>query len=99
MMMLVQLLLPRMYNTSDGNSTSCAGQFNMVLEDSFAQRAVRTVGVRNPPRRFFTSSTVNNMPQRPKTAFFSPLRTTTACSDFAVLEAAAWGYSIACRGK
>ena len=75
-------------NVSDGGSSSRAGQFNMVLEDSYSQRAARTVGARNPPRRFFTGSTVNNMPQRPKMAFFSPSRSTSARSVFAALETA-----------
>lgn len=75
-------------NVSDGGSSSRAGQFNMVLEDLYAQRAARTVGAWNPPRRIFTGSTVNNMPQQPKTAFFSPLRSTSDCSVFAALETA-----------
>lgn len=43
----------------------------MIHEDSYAQRAARTVGVRNPPKRFFSGSMANNMPQRPDSLLFA----------------------------
>ena len=75
-------------NVSDGSVGSRSGQFNINLEDSYAQRAARTVGRRDAPRHYFSSPIENNMQERPKTAFFTPSKSATARSVFAALKSA-----------
>lgn len=72
----------------NGVSGSGSAQLNL---DSYAVRAARTVGYRDPPRRFSLPNSVTvdfGMPKRPKSAFFSPSRSASARSVFQALQSA-----------
>ena len=53
--------------------------------ESYTSRAARTVSFGERPRRTAPASNENSMPQRPKSAFFTLSRTTTARSVFDAL--------------
>ena len=59
---------------------------HVVNGDSYASRAARTVAHEYPSRQERFRFSENVMPQRPRTAFFTPSRTTTAKSVFEALE-------------
>ena len=59
---------------------------HVVNGDSYASRAARTVSHEYPSRQERFRFSENVMPQRPKTAFFTPSKTTTAKSVFEALE-------------
>ena len=60
----------------------------IVNGDSYASRAARTASYEYPPRQERVRYSENVMPQRPKTAFFTPSKTTSARSVFEALEQA-----------
>ena len=59
---------------------------HVVNGDSYASRAARTVSHEYPSRQERFRFSENVMPQRPRTAFFTPSKTTTAKSVFEALE-------------
>ena len=59
---------------------------HVVNGDSYASRAARTVSHEYPSRQERARFSENVMPQRPRTAFFTPSKTTTAKSVFEALE-------------
>ena len=59
---------------------------HVVNGDSYASRAARTVSYDYPPRQERARFSENVMPQRPRTAFFTPSRNTMAKSVFEALE-------------
>ena len=59
---------------------------HVVNGDSYALRAARTVSYEYPPRQERARFSENVMPQRPRTAFFTLSKTTTAKSAFEALE-------------
>ena len=59
---------------------------HVVNGESYASRAARTVSHEYPSRQDRVRSSENVMPQRPRTAFFTPSKTTTAKSVFEALE-------------
>ena len=59
---------------------------HVVNGDSYASRAARTVAHEYPSRQERFRFSENVMPQRPRTAFFTPSKTTTAKSVFEALE-------------
>ena len=59
---------------------------HVVNGDSYASRAARTVSHEYPSRQERVRFSENVMPQRPRTAFFTPSKTTTAKSVFEALE-------------
>ena len=59
---------------------------HVVNEDSYASRAARTVSFEYPSRQERARFSENVMPQRPRTAFFTPSKMTTAKSVFEALE-------------
>ena len=59
---------------------------HVVNGDSYASRAARTVAHEYPSRQERVRFSENVMPQRPRTAFFTPSRTTTARSVFEALQ-------------
>ena len=59
---------------------------HVVNGDSYASRAARTATYEYPPRQGRARVSENIMPQRPRTAFFTPSKTTTARSVFEALE-------------
>ena len=68
----------------DGNT--CENEDRSIVDgESYASRAARTVSFGERPRRTAPASNQNSMPQRPKSAFFTPRRTTTARSVFDAL--------------
>ena len=70
---------------------------HVVNGDSYASRAARTVSHEYPSRQERFRFSENVMPQRPRTAFFTPSKTTTAKSVFEALENADIdGTEIAC---
>ena len=70
--------------TDDGNT--CENEDRSVVNgESYASRAARTISFGERPRHTASSSNENSMPQRPKSAFFTPTRTTTARSVFDAL--------------
>ena len=70
--------------TDDGNT--CENEDRSVVNgESYASRAARTVSFGERPRPTAPSSNENSMPQRPKSAFFTPSRATTARSVFDAL--------------
>ena len=59
---------------------------NMVNDNSYA---ARMAGLREPPRRQCLNTNRNNdVPDRPRSAFFTPARSTSARSVFDALRAA-----------
>ena len=60
----------------------------IVNGESYASRAARTASYEYPPRQERVRYSENVMPQRPKTAFFTPSKTTSARSVFEALEQA-----------
>ena len=70
--------------TDDGNM--CENEDRSVVNgESYASRAARTISFGERPRQTASSSNENSMPQRPKSAVFTPIRTTTARSVFDAL--------------
>ena len=70
--------------TDDGNT--CENEDRSVVNgESYASRAARTISFGERPRQTASSSNENSMPQRPKSAVFTPIRTTTARSVFDAL--------------
>ena len=69
-------------NTDDMENSE---ERHVVNGDSYASRAARTV-YEYPPRQERARFSENVMPQRPRTAFFTPSRSTTAKSVFEALE-------------
>ena len=70
--------------TSDGNM--CENEDRSVVNgESYASRAACTISFGERPRQTASSSNENSMPQRPKSAVFTPIRTTTARSVFDAL--------------
>ena len=61
---------------------------HVVNGELYASRAARTVFYEYPPRRQRALYSENVMPQRPRTAFFTPSKNTTAKSVFEALEKA-----------
>ena len=61
---------------------------HVVNRDSYASRAARTVSYEYPPRQERARYSKNVMPQRPRTAFFTPSKNTSARSVFEALEQA-----------
>ena len=61
---------------------------HVVNGDSYASRAARTVSYEYPPRQERARYSENVMPQRPRTAFFTPSKNTSAKSVFEALEQA-----------
>ena len=61
---------------------------HVVNGDSYASRTARTVSYEYPPRQQRAQYSENVMPQRPRTAFFTPSKNTTAKSVFEALEQA-----------
>ena len=59
---------------------------HVVNGDSYASRAARTVSFEYPSRQERARFSENVMPQRPRTAFFTPSKMTTAKSVFGALE-------------
>ena len=71
-------------NEDDGNT--CENEDRSIVDgESYASRAARTVSFGERPRRTAPASNENSMPQQPKSAFFTPSRTTTARSVFDAL--------------
>ena len=70
----------------DGTNAENVEERHVVNGDSYASRAARTVPQEYPPRQERVRFTENVMPQRPRTAFFTPSKTTTAKSVFEALE-------------
>lgn len=74
-------------NEDDGNT--CENEDRSIVDgESYASRAARTVSFGERPRRTAPVSNENSMPQRPKSAFFTPSRATTARSVFDALVSA-----------
>lgn len=70
--------------TDDGNT--CENEDRSAVNgESYASRAARTISFGERPRPTAPASNENSMPQRPKSAFFTPSRTTTARSVFDAL--------------
>ena len=69
-------------NTDDMENSE---ERHVVNGDSYASRVARTV-YEYPPRQERARFSENVMPQRPRTAFFTPSRSTTAKSVFEALE-------------
>ena len=61
---------------------------HVVNGDSYASRAARTAAYEYPPRQERARYSENVMPQRPRTAFFTPNKNTSAKSVFEALEQA-----------
>ena len=61
---------------------------HVVNGELYASRAARTVSYEYPPRQQRALYSENVMPQRPRTAFFTPSKNTTAESVFEALEKA-----------
>ena len=61
---------------------------HVVNGDSYASRAARTASHEYPSRQGRARISENVMPQRPRTAFFTPSKMTTAKSVFDALESA-----------
>ena len=61
---------------------------HVVNGDSYASQAARTVSYEYPPRQERARYSENVMPQRPRTAFFTSSKNTSAKSDFEALEQA-----------
>ena len=59
---------------------------HVVNGDSYASRAARTASYEYPPRQERARYSENVMPQRPRTAFFTPSKNTSAKSVFEALE-------------
>ena len=59
---------------------------HIVNGESYASRAARTVSYEYPARQQRAVYSENIMPQRPRTAFFTPSKNTTAKSVFEALE-------------
>ena len=59
---------------------------HVVNGDSYASRAARTASYEYPPRQGRARYSENVMPQRPRTAFFTPSKNTSAKSVFEALE-------------
>ena len=70
----------------DGTNAENVEERHVVNGDSYASRAARTVPQEYPPRQERVRFSENVMPQRPRTAFFTPSKTTTAKSVFEALE-------------
>ena len=71
----------------DGNT--CENEDRSIVDgESYASRAARTISFGERPRRTAPASNENSMPQWPKSAFFTPNRTTTARSVFDALVSA-----------
>ena len=70
--------------TDDGNT--CENEDRSAVNgESYVSRAARTISFLERPRPTAPASNENSMPQRPKSAFFTPNRTTTARSVFDAL--------------
>ena len=72
-------------NTDDMESSE---DRHIVNGESYASRAARTVSYEYPSRQERARSSENVMPQRPRTAFFTPSKNTSAKSVFEALEQA-----------
>lgn len=70
--------------TDDGNMSENEDR-SAVNGESYASRAARTISFGERLRPTAPASNENSMPQRPKSAFFTPSRTTTARSVFDAL--------------
>ena len=70
----------------DGTNAENVEERHVVNGDSYASRAARTGSHEYPPRQERVRFSENVMPQRPRTAFFTPSKTTTAKSVFEALE-------------
>ena len=70
----------------DGTNAENVEERHVVNGDSYASRAARTGSHEYPSRQERVRFSENVMPQRPRTAFFTPSKTTTAKSVFEALE-------------
>ena len=70
----------------DGTNAENVEERHVVNGDSYASRAARTGSHEYPSRQERVRFSENVMPQRPRTAFFTPSRTTTARSVFEALQ-------------
>ena len=70
----------------DGTNAENVEERHVVNGDSYASRAARTGSYEYPSRQERVRFSENVMPQRPRTAFFTPSKTTTAKSVFEALE-------------
>ena len=70
----------------DGTNAENVEERHIVNGDSYASRAARTGSHEYPSRQERVRFSENVMPQRPRTAFFTPSRTTTARSVFEALQ-------------
>ena len=79
-----QIAVDNEMTVGDGNT--CENEDRSIVDgESYASQTARTISFGERPRHTVPTSNENSMPQRPKSAFFTPSKTTTARSVFDAL--------------
>ena len=79
-----QIAVDNEMTVGDGNT--CENEDRSIVDgESYASQTARTISFGERPRHMVPTSNENSMPQRPKSAFFTPSKTTTARSVFDAL--------------
>ena len=79
-----QIAVDNEMTVGDGNT--CENEDRSIVDgESYASQTAHTISFGEQPRHTAPTSNENSMPQRPKSAFFTPSKTTTARSVFDAL--------------